>query len=162
MRLPRECYQMQQVIETHLPHLSRPQLTGLVLWGRSGRQRLPERRGLGTLSLGQMEQPAPVSQGVVVRRQRPGPSLPDRTGRKSLFRPIAPGGSCPGGVPAGWPWPLIPRSKATKTTAIVISVVYRGCAIPVAWRIHRATQRGSWMDPMVELLRELARRCPRK
>ena len=30
MRLPRECYQMQQVIETHLPHLSRPQLTGLV------------------------------------------------------------------------------------------------------------------------------------
>ena len=32
MRLPRECYQMQQVIETHLPHLSRPQLTGLVLW----------------------------------------------------------------------------------------------------------------------------------
>ena len=23
---------MQQVIETHLPHLSRPQLTGLVLW----------------------------------------------------------------------------------------------------------------------------------
>ena len=32
MRLPRECYQMQQVIETHLPHLSRPQLTGLALW----------------------------------------------------------------------------------------------------------------------------------
>ena len=25
-------YQMQQVIETHLPHRSRPQLTGLVLW----------------------------------------------------------------------------------------------------------------------------------
>ena len=32
MRLPRECYQMQQVIQTHLPHLSRPQLAGLVLW----------------------------------------------------------------------------------------------------------------------------------
>ena len=25
-------YQMQQVIETHLPHLSRPHLTGLALW----------------------------------------------------------------------------------------------------------------------------------
>ena len=24
--------QMQQIIETHLPHLSRPQLTGLALW----------------------------------------------------------------------------------------------------------------------------------
>ena len=32
MRLPRECYQMQQVIETHLPHLSRSQLAGLALW----------------------------------------------------------------------------------------------------------------------------------
>ena len=32
MRLPRECYQMQKTIEPHLPHLSQPQLTGLVLW----------------------------------------------------------------------------------------------------------------------------------
>ena len=32
MRLPRECYQMQQIIETHLPHLSQPQLTGLAWW----------------------------------------------------------------------------------------------------------------------------------
>ena len=32
MRLPRETYQIQQTIETHLPHLSRPQLTGLALW----------------------------------------------------------------------------------------------------------------------------------
>ena len=35
-------------------------------------------------------------------------------------------------------------------------MVYRGCAIPVAWSIHRATQRGSWMDPTVELPKELA------
>ena len=32
MRLPRECYQVQQVIETHLPHLTQPQLTGLAWW----------------------------------------------------------------------------------------------------------------------------------
>ena len=32
MRLPREGYQMQQVIETHLPHLTQPQLTGLAWW----------------------------------------------------------------------------------------------------------------------------------
>ena len=29
MRLPGECYQLKQVIETHLPHLSPTQLTGL-------------------------------------------------------------------------------------------------------------------------------------
>ena len=32
MRLPRECYQMQQTISAYLPQLSQPQLTGLVLW----------------------------------------------------------------------------------------------------------------------------------
>ena len=32
MRLPRECYQMRKTIETHLPHLSQPQLTGLTWW----------------------------------------------------------------------------------------------------------------------------------
>ncbi len=39
-----------------------------------------------------------------------------------------------------------PTLKGDQTTAIVISVLYRSCAIPVA-RIHRATQPGSWMDP---------------
>ena len=53
-----------------------------------------------------------------------------------------------------------PTLKGDQTTAIVISVLYRGCAIPVAWSIHRATQRGSWMDPTVELLKELAPAVP--
>ena len=56
---------------------------------------------------------------------------------------------------------LDPTLKGDQTTAIVISVVYRSCAIPVAWRIHRATQPGSWMDPIVELLRQLAPAVPR-
>ena len=55
-----------------------------------------------------------------------------------------------------------PTLKGDQTTAIVISVVYRGCAIPVAWHIRRATQPGSWMDPTVELLRELAPAVPRE
>ncbi len=32
MRLPGETHPIQQTIETHLPHLSQPQLTGRVLW----------------------------------------------------------------------------------------------------------------------------------
>ena len=55
-----------------------------------------------------------------------------------------------------------PTLKGDETTAIVISVVYRGCAIPVAWRIGCATQRGAWMDPIVELLRELAPAVPKE
>ena len=52
-----------------------------------------------------------------------------------------------------------PTLKGDQTTAIVISVLYRSCAIPVAWHIRHADQRGSWMDPTVELLRELAPGC---
>ena len=51
-----------------------------------------------------------------------------------------------------------PTLKGTDTTAIVISVVYRSCA--VAWRILRANKPGAWMDPIVELLRELAPAVP--
>ena len=45
-----------------------------------------------------------------------------------------------------------PALKGKETTAIVISVVCRGCAIPVARRIMRANKPGAWMDPVVELL----------
>ena len=52
--------------------------------------------------------------------------------------------------------------KGDDTTAIIISVVYRGCAIPVAWRILRANKRGAWMDPIVELLQALAPAVPKE
>ena len=55
-----------------------------------------------------------------------------------------------------------PTLQGDDTTASVISVVCRGCAIPVAWRILRANQRGAWMDPMVELLQALAPAVPRE
>ena len=53
-----------------------------------------------------------------------------------------------------------PALKGEETTAIVISVVYRSCAIPVAWPILRANKRGAWMDPIVELLQALAPAVP--
>ena len=56
-----------------------------------------------------------------------------------------------------------PTIKGDQTTAIVISVLYlppETDAIPVAWRIHKATQKVSWMDPIVELLQELAPAVP--
>ena len=61
-----------------------------------------------------------------------------------------------------------PTLKGDDTAAIVISVLYRGCAIPVApypvrgrlWRILRAKRLGSWMDPILELLQALAPAAP--
>ena len=164
MRLPRECYQMQQVIETHLPHLSRPQLTGLVLWV------------CGAVLAGSACQNAvasalsPWGRWNNLRqylrewlydgsdRARPCQTELDVS---LCFAPLL------RWVLSWWrsgrlALAVDPTLKGDQTTAIVISVVYRGCAIPVAWRIHRATQRGSWMDPTVELLKELAPAVPKE
>ena len=162
MRLPREGYQMQQVIETHLPHLCRSQMAGLVLWV------------CGTIRAGSACQNA-VAAALSTKgnwdnlRQRLREWLYDDGDRARpcqteldvslCFAPLL------RWVLTWWrsDWLALaidPTLKGEATTAIVISVVYRGCAIPVAWRIRRANQRGAWMDPIVELLRALAPAVP--
>lgn len=37
---------------------------------------------------------------------------------------------------------------------LCVSVVYRGCAIPVAWKILPATAKGSWQPPWLKLLEQ--------
>ena len=93
MRLPRECCQMKQFIQTHLPHLTQTQLTGLAWWvcGAILAGSACQNAVAAALSTpGQLAQPAPVSQGVALRRQRPGQSLQDPTGGKNLLRALAP------------------------------------------------------------------------
>ena len=162
MRLPRECYQMQKTLETHLPHLSQPQLTGLVLWV------------CGAILAGSACQNAVVSALSPWRswnnlRQYLREWLYDGSDRarpcqtqldvRLCFAPLL------RWVLAWWcsgrlALAIDPTLKGDQITAIVISVLYRGCAIPVAWSIHRANQPGSWIDPTVELLRELAPAVP--
>ena len=183
MRLPSETYQIQQTIETHLPHLSQSQLTGLALWV------------CGTILAGSACQNAVASAlspwGRWNRlRQYLREWLYDGSDRTSpcqtqldvtlCFAPLL------RWVLSWWvlSWwrsdrlalAIDPTLKGDQTTAIVISVVYRSCAIPVApypvrsrlWSIRRANQEGSpypvrgrlWMDPTVELLGELAPAVP--
>ena len=164
MRLPRECYQMQKTIETHLPHLSQPQLTGLVLWvcgailagsacQNAVASALSPWRNWNNLRQGEREWLYDGSD-----RARPCKTQLDVT---LCFAPLL------RWVLTWWrsgrlALAVDPTLKGDQTTAIVISVLYRGCAIPVAWSIRRATQPGSWMDPTVELLKELAPAVPRE
>ena len=53
-----------------------------------------------------------------------------------------------------------PTSKQDDLVALVISVVYRQHAIPVAWHIVRAQAQGSWIDHFCRLLRLLAPAVP--
>ena len=169
MRLPRECCQMKQVIETHLPHLTQTQLTGLAWWV------------CGTILAGSACQNA-VAAALSTRgnstrgnwhnlrqylrewlydgggRARPGKTQLDVS---LCFVPLL------RWVLAWWRSERLalavdPTSKKDDSVAIVISVLCRGCAIPVAWHIRQAHQRGPRMDPIVELLEALAPAVPRE
>ena len=153
---------MQQAIETHPPHLSRPQLTGLVLWV------------CGAVLAG-----SACQNGVASAlspwgrwnnlRQYLREWLYDGSDRARPCRTELDVSLCFAPLlrwvlvwwrPGRLALAVDPTLKGDQTTAIVISVVYQGCAIPVARHIRRATQPSSWMDPTVELLGELAPAVP--
>ena len=50
--------------------------------------------------------------------------------------------------------------KGDRINALAISVVYRSCAIPVAWRILPANKPGGWMEPIAEALRTVSEAVP--
>ena len=145
MRLPRETCQFQQ-------NLSQPQLAGLVLWV------------CGAILAGSACQNAVASAlspwgSWNNLRQYLREWLYDGSDRTSpcqtqldatlCFAPLL------RWVLAWWrsgrlALAIGPTLKGDQTTAIVISVLYRSCAIPVAWRIH----------PAVELLKQLAPAVP--
>src|SRR6266699_2473383 len=45
-------------------------------------------------------------------------------------------------------------------TVLCISVVYRGCAIPVAWKVVGAEEKGAWQPHWLALLQHLAGSVP--
>ena len=45
-----------------------------------------------------------------------------------------------------------PTMLSDRLCVIVVSVVYRGCAIPVAWVAMPANKKGKWIDPACDLL----------
>ncbi len=49
---------------------------------------------------------------------------------------------------------------AKRFTVLVISVVYRGCAIPVAWKVVAALEKGAWQPHWMKLLEKLAGSVP--
>jgi hypothetical protein len=68
-------------------------------------------------------------------------------------------------VLSGWPSPrlalaLDATSLGERFVTLAISVLYRGCAVPVAWKILPAAVKHSWQAEWLGLLREFARELP--
>jgi hypothetical protein len=69
-------------------------------------------------------------------------------------------------VLAGWPCrrlalALDPTYLGDRFIVLAVAVVYRGCAVPVAWVIRDAQQQGSWLPCWRGLLAQLATRVPK-
>lgn len=58
-------------------------------------------------------------------------------------------------------WALDATTLGTRFTVLALSVVYRGCAIPVAWTVLAATAKHAWRREWLRMLRQVRRAVPR-
>ena len=164
MRFPSECYQMQKSVGHYMPHLRESQLKGLVLWV------------YGAILAGSACQNA-VGTALSFMgsfnsiRQYLREWLYDGQDRSNPCRVQLDVSEC--FVPLlrwllEW-WQsdrlalaIDPTMKGDRINSIVISVVYRSCAIPVAWHILPANRPGEWIAPTVRLLEMLCCAVPQQ
>jgi hypothetical protein len=164
MRFPEAFYQLQRAITQHLPSLRPAQQRGLALWV------------FGTLLAHSSCQSAVVLALSVygsahALRQRLRDWLYDGSDKAAPCHiQIAPA-TCFAALlrwVLSW-WQEGQLALALDATldrdrmaALVISVLYRGSAIPVAWAILPANTKGAWMPHILPLLRLLWRAVPRQ
>ena len=153
------------IIQHHMTHLTKPQATVLALWSLG--MVLARSCALTAVSaflatwLGRKEPP--------VRQQL----------RKFCYEAAAKRGMArcalavePGFVPLlAWvveQWEgtqlalaLDATTLGTRFTVLALSVVYRGCAIPVAWTVLEATAKHAWRREWLRRLRQVRRAVPR-
>src|SRR4051794_40196187 len=162
MHVPRELYPIERALAEHLPHLRGPQRRGLALWV------------LGAV-LAQSACQAAVLAALL-------PWAPYHALRQRLREWLLDGADkavpCAAQVEVercfapllrwvlGW-WQGRELALAVDATAhrddvvaLVVSVLYRGSAIPVAWAVLPGNAPGAWMGPILRLLRLLRPAVP--
>jgi hypothetical protein len=147
----------KQTIREHMPQLSAPQVSVLALW--SFGMVISQSCGLTTVS-SSLALLVGAKENSVRQRLREWYYAKENkrgTGRCEVdvsqsFVPLL-------RWILSW-WPVNEKRLALAMDAtslgqslvvLVISVVYRGCAIPVAWRVLPAIEKGSWKEPWLDL-----------
>jgi hypothetical protein len=162
MRFPRECYQMQQTIAQYFPNLRPAQQRGLTFWvygtllARSACQNavITALLALGTwYSLRQY-----LREWLYDGRDRTAPCA-TQLDVTACFAPLA------RWLLSWWQGQHLALAidatlHSDRVTALVVSVLYRGSAIPVAWHILPASKKGPWLSPILDLLHRLAPAVP--
>ena len=163
MRVPVPCYQLEAELAAQLPHLRPAQRSGLALWV------------LGAIVAGSACQSAvvaalePLGWARHATRQRLREWTRPGAERVAPCAPTLEVEGCFAGllawVLAWWSGETLPlaidaTSLGGRWVVLSISVLYRGCAIPVAWHVAPGPGRGPWIAPLQALLQRLAPAVP--
>ncbi len=160
MRPQDRCYQIRKEVASHFSHLNESQLDGLARWvygailAKSACQNAvtAELAVQGMGSFGSIRQN--LREWLYDGKDRARPS-PNQLDVETCFEPFMEW------VLSMWKsdelaLAIDPTLKGDKVVAIVVSVLYRSSAIPVAWRVLAANQKAEWMRPAAKLLRQIA------
>lgn len=158
--------QWQTQVSTHLPHLSRPQALVLAMWSYA----MVFARSCGTTLCG-----AWLAQLVggteVAWRQRLREWYYDACDKTGAHRRQIEVRECFGPL-LRWVLSLWPADKkrlalaldastlSDRFTVLCISVLYRRCAIPVAWYVLKANAAGEWKPLWLDLLESVRASVP--
>jgi hypothetical protein len=164
---PSGFYQWVSTVTTHLPHLSKPQVFVLAAWSFA----VVALGACGRSSVACFLAPLLDKDEEAVRQQFREWYCPASTKKgarrrelevQSCFLPLLTW------VLQWWPaeerrlaLALDATTLADRFIILSITVVYRGCAIPLAWKVLPANTPGSWKRPWLRLLRALEGGIPR-
>ena len=158
--------QWVEMVSTHLPKLSRPQAKVLAYW--SFGMVLAKSCGI-TLVCAALALQLGCSEASLLQRLREWCySAKDKKGKKRCDLDVS---TCFGPllqwILAWWPadeprlaLAVDATTLGNRFTVLVISVVYRGCAIPVAWKVVGALEKGAWQPHWLKLLEQLRDSVP--
>jgi hypothetical protein len=153
-------------VSSYLPHLSKPQATVLALW--SFGMVMSKSCGMTTVSAF-LASLLGTNEGSLRQRLREWCwDAKDKRGEKrravdvaTCFTPLV------RWVLSWWPHEekrlalaLDASTLGQSFTVLAVSIVYRGCAIPVGWVIVQATQKGAWKPHWLALLSQLQGSVP--
>lgn len=162
MRFPKECYQMQLAIAQRLPHLRPSQHKGLALWvyGTIMAHSACQNAVItALLTIGVWHNLRQYLREWLYDGQHKAAPCQTQLDVELCFAPLL------RWLLSWWQGPRLalavdPTNRKDEVVALVVSVLYRGCAIPIAWHILPANQEGAWQPHILRLLRLLGREMP--
>src|SRR2546426_1056673 len=166
MSHPEPLSQWMETVSTMLPKLSRPQAKVLAYWSYG--MVLARSCGITLVCAALALQVASSEQNLVQRLREWCYGAQDKKGHKRRELDVS---TCFGPllqwILAWWPadqprlaLALDATTLAKRFTVLCISVVYRGCAIPVAWKVVGALEKGAWQPHWLRLLEKVAQSVP--